>query len=46
MQREVLKQVIADQREYRPPKDFFGRDTDRNHEALCRRSNYHDPQRT
>jgi len=25
MQREVLKQVIADQREYRPPKDFFGR---------------------
>lgn len=25
MERELLKQVIADQREYRPPKDFFTR---------------------
>lgn len=25
MEREVLKQVIADQREYRPPKNFFSR---------------------
>jgi uncharacterized protein len=25
MKRDVLKQVIADQREYRPPKDFFDR---------------------
>jgi predicted AAA+ superfamily ATPase len=25
MEREVLKQVIADQREYRPPKNFFAR---------------------
>ncbi len=25
MEREVLKQVIADQREYKPPKDFFSR---------------------
>lgn len=25
MERDVLKQVLADQREYRPPKDFFAR---------------------
>src|SRR5690242_8031303 len=25
MKRELLKQIIADQREYRPPKDFFDR---------------------
>src|SRR5579864_4534161 len=25
MDREVLKQIIADQREYRPPKNFFSR---------------------